>query len=142
MVTREGTPSLKELDNLAREICDCWKSLGHQLDVDPEEIKNISLDNVQYNNVVRKAFAMLEKWYDKGSSSTYEALALGLKKVQKQALVEKYCLSGCGKPVYTAPPVDYHALAKWSSRLKPTQVKFTTLMELVIVWPPTWLELT
>ena len=33
------------------------------------------------------------------------------------------------------------ALAKRSSQLKPTRAKFTTSMELGIVWPPTWLEL-
>ena len=33
------------------------------------------------------------------------------------------------------------ALSKRSSQLKPTRAKFTTSMELGIVWPPTWLAL-
>ena len=33
------------------------------------------------------------------------------------------------------------ALAKRSSQLTPTRAKFTTSMELVIVWPPTWFVL-
>ena len=33
------------------------------------------------------------------------------------------------------------ALAKRYSQLKPTRAKFTTSLELGIVWPPTWLEL-
>ena len=36
----------------------------------------------------------------------------------------------------------HKALAKQSSQLKPTRAKFTALMELGIVWPPTWLELS
>ena len=37
--------------------------------------------------------------------------------------------------------IAYEALAKRSSQLKPTRAKFTTSMDLGIVWPPTWLEL-
>ena len=36
---------------------------------------------------------------------------------------------------------QYKALAKRYSQLKPTRAKFTTSMELGIIWSPTWLEL-
>ena len=35
---------------------------------------------------------------------------------------------------------QYKALAKRYSQLKPTRAKFTTSMELGIIWSPTWLE--
>ena len=85
----DSVPTVQVLDDLAKEITDCWKSLGRQLGVDQKKIESISLQGIKPDD---KAFEMLKVWRDKGGRyATYGKLAEALKHVGMGRLAEKYC---------------------------------------------------
>ena len=87
----DSVPTIKKLDNLAKEIPTCWKSLGIQLGVDESKIDSISL-SIQHIEPDHKAIEMLKEWRNKGGRyATYGKLAEALKHVGMGRLAEKYC---------------------------------------------------
>ena len=87
---KQGEPSLQVLNNLAKEITGCWYVLGVELGVDGANLDNIRHD-ITHLSPREKAFAMLQKWYDQGTSSDYAKLAQALVSEDKRYLAEKYC---------------------------------------------------
>ena len=83
-------PAMKVLNDLSREVTDCWYSLGIQLGVKETALANIDGNNPQHTSPQQKAFKMLVTWYDLGSA-TYGELAEALKHVGKDRLAKEYC---------------------------------------------------
>ena len=84
-----SVPTVKVLDDLAKEISSCWESLGRQLGVDQSKIESISHQHIIPDN---KAFEMLKVWRNKdGRHATYDKLAEALTHVGMGRLAEKYC---------------------------------------------------
>lgn len=92
-----NVPTHQVLNDLAKEITECWESLGTQLAVDQAKLECIRQDNVQMASPDRKAFEMLKVWREKDCSSTYRELENALKHEGKVLLAEKYCGAYKGK---------------------------------------------
>eukprot|EP00795_Rhopilema_esculentum_P013563 gene13563-4451_t len=85
-------PSEKELQNLAKDLINDWKSLGRELDVPNKDILKIHKDNINYDDIVEKAFAMLLKWKElKGNEANFEILKSALINIGLVATAEKHC---------------------------------------------------
>ena len=81
---------MKVLNDLSREVTDCWYSLGIQLGLKDTTVANIDGNNQQNLSPQHKAYKMLLTWRDRGSA-TYGRLAEALKHVGKGGLADKYC---------------------------------------------------
>ena len=86
-----GSPSIKVLGHLSRDICKFWKPLGLELQVPNSKIDEIQADNVQYPGVTEKSFQMLMAWLNQGESATFDKLSEALKKLGEENLRKKYC---------------------------------------------------
>ena len=87
-------PTADELNDLSKDISQCWDSLGLKLGVSSAKLDEIEGNYIQYPNPAKKAYHMLRAWHDKGSGSTYGKLADALRKVDKAGLAEELL---CGK---------------------------------------------
>ena len=86
----DNEPTVKLLDDLSKEITECWKSLGRKLDVEERDIDCIVGDPRNPRDD-EKAMQMLKTWLAQGSA-TYEKLAEALTEVGKGRLAKKVLL--------------------------------------------------
>ena len=87
-------PSIKDLDDLSKEITTVWESIGRHLGLEEAKIECIRENNVQCASPERKAFEVLNAWRQKGTSVTYKELGRVLKHLGKTNLAQKYCEAG------------------------------------------------
>ena len=90
-VVKEGTPSDDELEHLASNLGDAWKTLGRRLG-----IKDPKLEEIRQSNEVlsEKRYQMLRHWKGvKGSDATYQILGQALQHVlvNLRELAEEFC---------------------------------------------------
>lgn len=93
VAVREGSPTNNDLEGLAREIINEWKTLGRRLlENDESSLDAIDKKNDEHGE---KAYQMLLKWRQaEGSCATFRVLhdALGHRFVNRRDLAEKFCL--------------------------------------------------
>lgn len=78
------------LDELSKDIIDCWKSLGRKLEVKNSKLMAIHRDHVNYEDVREKAFAMLVSWKDSCVDATAHHLKSKLVEQGKVATANQY----------------------------------------------------
>lgn len=91
VTVKTGSPSLKELRELAYDIGRPWKILGRLLNVDEPKLVGIDEENRQF---VEKAYQMLLSWkHGNADAATYQVLyeALSDKQVGRSDLAKTYC---------------------------------------------------
>ena len=80
--------SAKELDEVSREICDCWRRLAIRLDIDQTRVKHIQSRNEELSV---KAFRCLWAWREAGENVSKATLADALRKENKNRLASRIC---------------------------------------------------
>ena len=86
-----GTPQDAELEELAFDIAEKWKTLGRRLNIRESLLQEIDHTIAQ---MPEKGYQMLAHWKRReGTSATYEALhdALVHQLVNRQDIAEKFC---------------------------------------------------
>ena len=88
-----GSPSDEELLDLAKIITVEWYQLSIRLDLGLGAISDI-LGDLRFVTPSEKAFQALVVWRNSFTSDNaiYEKLANGLRKVDRQDLVQKFCI--------------------------------------------------
>eukprot|EP00112_Aurelia_sp_Birch-Aquarium-sp1_P018624 Seg4461.4 transcript_id=Seg4461.4/GoldUCD/mRNA.D3Y31 product="putative protein y4fB" protein_id=Seg4461.4/GoldUCD/D3Y31 len=85
-------PGEKDLQALAKDIITDWKSLGRELEINHKEIMKIHKDNINYDDIEEKAFAMLVKWKEsKAENATYGTLKAALINMELVSTAQKHC---------------------------------------------------
>ena len=85
-------PSEKELNDLSKDIITNWKSLGRELGVKHKDIMKIHKDNINYDDLDEKAFAMLMKWKEeKGDMAIFRILSKALTNIGLVSTAQKHC---------------------------------------------------
>ena len=85
-------PNEKDLQALAKDIITDWKSLGRELEISHKEIMKIHKDNINYDDIEEKAFAMLVRWKElKAENATYGTLKAALVDMGLVSTAQKYC---------------------------------------------------
>ena len=87
-------PTIKVLEDLSKDICTCWETLGRMLGLSEQEMVDIYVGHLQFPSPQSKAFQMLMVWHRQGSHSTYGKLAQALSDIDKSHLAEKYYEKG------------------------------------------------
>ena len=71
----KGHPTEEELQSLASDIIENWKTIGRRLGIQNREIMKIHKDHINYEDITEKSFAMLLAWKEKkGTLATYGGL--------------------------------------------------------------------
>ena len=85
-----GTPTDNELKELARDIANSWRKLGHRLGVSEAVLDSIDQENKRLSE---KGYRMLIHW-KQGAAASYKVLndALRHEDVQRQDLAQRFCL--------------------------------------------------
>ena len=78
--------SAKELEEVSREICDCWRRLAIRLDIDQTRVKHIQSRNEELSV---KAFRCLWAWSEAGENVSKATLADALRKENKNRLASR-----------------------------------------------------
>ena len=92
VLIKEGCPSEKELNTMARSVTNEWKQLGRLLLRNNNAVDIIDQDK---NEVVEKTIAMFERWTQQNASNaTYKQLydALVDETVSRADMAQKYCV--------------------------------------------------
>lgn len=87
LLVKDGSPTVRELDELSRKIGAQWRLLGHQLHLDESEL---NIFQKEHEALADKAFYMLVEWARR--HGTYQVLteALSHKTVNRQDLAEQF----------------------------------------------------
>ena len=85
-------PNEKDLQSLARDIISDWKRLGRELEINHKDIMKIHKDNINYDDIEEKAFAMLVRWVElKAENATYRTLKAALVSIGLVSTAQKHC---------------------------------------------------
>ena len=87
-----GTPTDNELNELAWDIANSWRKLGHRLGVSEAVLDSIDQENKRLSE---KGYRMLTHW-KQGAAASYKVLndALRHEGIQRQGLAEKVSQGG------------------------------------------------
>lgn len=85
-------PTEAGLHALAKDIVSNWKSIGRKLQIPNTELMKIHKDNINYDDITEKAFAMLLAWKErKGESATMIELGIALEDTGLVCTAQKHC---------------------------------------------------
>ena len=88
----EQVPTEKELNDLSEDIANNWKRLGRELGLGHNLIMSIHRDNINHDDIIDKAFAMLMKWKEKKDMyATFGELGRALQAIDMVATARKHC---------------------------------------------------
>ena len=83
-------PSEDQLDDLAKDISHFWQRVGRKLHIPSADLQRIDKDNINFGDLVEKAYAMLMLWYEKDDNVTKGALKNALIALDKKRTALKF----------------------------------------------------